>query len=107
MSVRLPICLLALALAVPASAQTATRFSFQGEASDHVAVAPDIRYDSERGYGWEDSGRFSVRVPEGNYRVSLVLGGAAPSETTVRAEGRRLMLEGVRTARGRAITGSF
>ena len=107
MSVRLPICLLALALAVPASAQTATRFSFQGEASDHVAVAPDTRYDSERGYGWEDSGRFSVRVPEGNYRVTLVLGGAAPSETTVRAEGRRLMLERVRTARGRAITGSF
>jgi len=35
---------------------------------------------------------FSVPLPEGNYTVSMVLGGAASSVTTVRAEARRLML---------------
>jgi lysophospholipase L1-like esterase len=105
--VRLPISVLALALAVPAAAQTAPRFSFEGEAAGYVAVSGDTRYDPERGYGWEDVGRFSVRLPEGNYRVTLVLGGGAPSETTVRAESRRLMLEAVRTARGEAVTRSF
>ena len=41
---------------------------------------------------------FSVDLPEGNYLVTLTLGGTAEaSETTVRAELRRLMLEAVRT----------
>jgi lysophospholipase L1-like esterase len=101
------IIFLALALAAPASGQTGNRFSFDGEAPDHVVVAPDTPYDSGRGYGWEDAGRFSVRLPEGNYRVTLVFGGAAASETTVRAENRRLMLEAVRTGTGGPITRSF
>ena len=74
------IIFLAMTLAAPASGQTANRFSFDGEAAGHVAVSRDARYDPERGYGWEDAGRFSVRLPEGNYRVTIVLGGAAPSE---------------------------
>ncbi|UKM63833.1 rhamnogalacturonan acetylesterase [Flavobacteriaceae bacterium GSB9] len=36
---------------------------------------------------------FSVKVPEGNYRVELVLGGSKCSNTTVKAESRRLMLK--------------
>src|SRR4029077_18132958 len=36
---------------------------------------------------------FSVPIPEGNYRITVVLGGPQASVTTVRAEGRRLMLE--------------
>lgn len=44
---------------------------------------------------------FSVAVPEGNYRITVVLGDAsAPAATLVRAESRRLMLETVRTAAG-------
>jgi lysophospholipase L1-like esterase len=35
---------------------------------------------------------FSVAVPDGNYRVEVVLGGKGASETTVRAESRRLMV---------------
>jgi lysophospholipase L1-like esterase len=105
--VRVSIILLATSLAVPAAAHAAVRFSFGGEPSGHVAVAPDARYDPTRGYGWEDSGSFSVRLPEGNYRVTLVLGGGAASETTVKAEGRRLMLEEVRTPRGQSVTRSF
>src|SRR5207237_9119949 len=44
---------------------------------------------------------FSVKVPEGNYRVTVTLGDAAgESTTTVKAELRRLMLENVKTAAG-------
>jgi len=36
---------------------------------------------------------FSIALPEGSYRISVTLGGAQPSTTTVWAEARRLMLE--------------
>lgn len=54
-------------------------------------------YDPAVGHGFEPGpGRlFSVRVPEGDYRVTLDLGGDKASETTVKAEARRLMLEAV------------
>ena len=97
---------IAASLAGPAAAQSA-RFSFDEEAAGHVTVAAGSRYDPDRGYGWEDAGRFSVRLPEGNYRVTLVLGGETASETTVKAESRRLMLEAVRTPRDETVTRSF
>jgi len=51
---------------------------------------------------------FSVAAPEGNYRVTVILGDAiAPSATLVRAESRRLMLETVATAAGEFVTRSF
>ena len=97
---------IAASLAGPAAAQSA-RFSFDEEAAGHVTVAAGSRYDPDRGYGWEDAGRFSLRLPEGNYRVTLVLGGGRASETTVKAESRRLMLEAVHTPRDKTITRSF
>jgi lysophospholipase L1-like esterase len=36
---------------------------------------------------------FSIAVPDGNYRVTVVLGGPTASTTTVRAESRRLMVD--------------
>jgi lysophospholipase L1-like esterase len=55
-------------------------------------------YDSAVGHGFEPGSDrlFSVRVPEGDYRITLELGGDKASETTVKAEARRLMLESVR-----------
>ncbi|MBI5425275.1 MAG: rhamnogalacturonan acetylesterase [Opitutae bacterium] len=51
---------------------------------------------------------FSVAAPEGNYRVTVVLGdAAAPAATLVRAESRRLMLATVATAAGEFATRSF
>src|SRR5579871_432812 len=47
---------------------------------------------------------FSVAVPEGNYHVVLTLGGPQAAVTTVRAEGRRLMLEKIPTAPGASVT---
>ena len=40
---------------------------------------------------------FSVRVPDGNYLVRVVLGGVKNGNTTVRAEGRRLMMDNILT----------
>ena len=50
---------------------------------------------------------FSVAVPEGNYKVTLTLGGADASLTTVKAESRRLMLEKVVTKPGETKKVSF
>lgn len=103
---RLLIAMLTLSLASSAAAQT-FRFGLDRDAEGHVRVGPGTRYDPARGYGWEDAGRFSVRLPEGNYRVTLVLGGKQASETTVKAEARRLMLEAVRVPAGGTVTRSF
>jgi lysophospholipase L1-like esterase len=51
---------------------------------------------------------FSIKLPEGNYDVKLILGDAkGNTATTVRAECRRLMLENVRTAYGKMVTKTF
>ena len=50
---------------------------------------------------------FSVPVPEGNYRITVVLGGPQSSVTTVRAEGRRLMLEKIAIEPNAALTRTF
>ena len=50
---------------------------------------------------------FSVPVPEGSYRITVVLGGPQATVTTVRAEGRRLMLEKVATKPNDSVTKTF
>jgi lysophospholipase L1-like esterase len=50
---------------------------------------------------------FSVPIPEGSYRITVVLGGPQASVTTVRAEGRRLMLEKIVTQPNESITKTF
>jgi lysophospholipase L1-like esterase len=52
-------------------------------------------YDPQRGFGYEPGAgeTFSVQVPEGNYRVTLSLGGRTGAHATVLAEQRRFMLE--------------
>ena len=76
----------------------------RGNLADHPI------YDAERGFGFEaDSpAKFSVRLPEGNYRVTVRLGAKrSATHTSVRAEQRRLMLEDLTTARGKFIERSF
>ena len=44
---------------------------------------------------------FSVKVPEGNYKVTVMLGSSSQAGlTTVKAESRRLMLENIKTKKG-------
>lgn len=88
-------------------------------------VTPETKYSNKAGYGFDFDSEveavsngnkggvddfitsskpfyFSVRLPEGNYDVKLVLGDTkGTSATTVRAECRRLMLENVKTKQGK------
>jgi lysophospholipase L1-like esterase len=102
------------------------RFDFgpSPAAAGWVQVTPETLYSDDRGFGFEpgsaltgiDRGgdlltgdfitgsapfSFSVKVPEGNWRVRITLGDAqGESLTTIKSETRRLMLEKVVTARG-------
>ena len=59
-----------------------------------VLPAPDRKKPADPFY-------FSVKVPDGNYLVKVVLGGKKNSNTTVRAEGRRLMMDNITTKKAK------
>ena len=59
-----------------------------------VVAAPDKRVPEKPFY-------FSVKVPDGNYLVRVVLGGKKNSNTTVRAEGRRLFFDDINLKRAK------
>jgi lysophospholipase L1-like esterase len=101
--------LVLMPLASSLRAQTMTwKYDFTASPKAGFQPAPATSaYSPEAGYGFEPSGLFSVKVPEGNYRVTAEIGGAAASDTTVKAESRRLMLESVRVPAGRTETRTF
>ena len=93
-----------------------------------VTVHPGDGYSAAKGYGFEVAGKgdasglktdgniltsdkpfyFSAAVPEGNYNVTVTLGGLKePSTTTVKAELRRLMLDNVHTDAGATTERTF
>lgn len=79
------------------------RFSPQHAGFD-LAASPRIQADT---CSSDKSFFFSAPLPEGNYRVTLDLGGYVASTTTVKGEARRLMLLNVHTAAGKHRTVSF
>ena len=101
------------------------KFDFGRGASDKIItrVTPATIYSAQTGYGFNEGALkmaqgesissdkpflFSVAVPEGNYNVKVTLGSAnAASDTTVKAEQRRLMLQNVKTAPGQFVTRTF
>jgi len=118
----------------PSEVESRSRFDFGPlrVASGMTGVTAQTDYTAARGYGFEpgasvtmvDRGGddalkddfatsdrpflFSVRLPEGNYRVKLLLGDRlAASDTTVKAESRRLMLESVQTGPGETVVRTF
>jgi len=84
---------LVLAPSVALAREVAPVWTFDFTTSPSIGLL-----DPAIGHGFESGSDrlFSVRVPEGDYRVTLELGGDKASETTVKAETRRLMLESVR-----------
>jgi lysophospholipase L1-like esterase len=101
-------------------------------APGYTPVTPANTYTNELGYGFDlgsnvssierggdDSLRdgfctsaqpffFSVKVPEGNYRVTVTLGDrGGDSTTTIKAESRRLMLEELTTVAGEFAARTF
>ena len=89
---------------------TATAISAQEQARTfQLADAP--RYSEETGYGYDlaptpEKGSkapffFSVRVPDGNYKVTVRLGSKKQAGvTTVRGESRRLFIDNLPTRKG-------
>lgn len=85
---------------------------------DFDMTAPQPVYTEELGYGYDildapaaksvEPFYFSVKVPDGNYKVRVVLGAKKKAaETTVRAEGRRLMVHNCATQKGKTATYEF
>lgn len=81
-----------------------------------TAAKERVPYSDERGYGYELGTEsqlpgapflYSIKVPEGNYRVTITLGGEEAGDTTIKAESRRLMLESIATPPGETIIRSF
>lgn len=79
-------------------------------------VTPQTIYERGRAYGYlpglapsaDKPTVFAVEVPEGNYDVTLHFGTAErATETTVKAEARRLMLERVAVQAGQTTTRTF
>ena len=79
---------------------------------DFDLTKPQPVYSDETGYGYDvlpapdkkkptEPFYFSVKVPDGNYRVKVVLGGKKNSNTTVRAEGRRLLMDNIETKKAK------
>ena len=114
-----------LMIGMPVIAQT---FSFDGRNREAILVKPTDVFTVETGYGYDfqeiitearksqnDTYRltdgifyFSVKVPDGNYRVTVTLGSKkAKGNTTVRAESRRLFVQNVETKKGEFKTCSF
>ena len=101
-------------------------------ATGYQKVQPEDFYSNEKGYGFltgssvksttnksksilesdyitsDSSFFFSVKLPEGNYDVKLILGDEkGTSTTTVKVECRRLMLENIKTKTGEFVSPVF
>jgi len=108
---------IALTVGMAASAQSYD-FAFTSKAKSGIKVTSATTYDAERGYGyditpaWDGKSTtpfyFSVKLPDGNYRVNVTLGSPRrAAKTMVRAENRRLMAEQTATAKGKTTTLTF
>jgi lysophospholipase L1-like esterase len=117
----LPALLLVMVHSAPAE-QLQFTFGVDAVQAGGTQVRVTNRYSSELGYGFENSTglgagrdfisgatpfRFSVKLPEGNYAVTVALGGATESEVTVKAEARRLKLERVTVPASETRTRTF
>ncbi len=117
-------------LYLPSGSAQTTSFKFDfgngKTAKGYKQVLPEMQYSSEKGYGFlpgadlkasdrrgkdplttdfissEKPFFFSVKVPEGNYNVTVTMGDEKGSSVqTIRVENRRLMIENAVTQYGR------
>lgn len=107
-------------------------FGVGSPAKGFTKVTPQTIFDYQTGFGFDKNstvqsitrkGRetltndfitsnkpffFSVKVPDGNYTVKVILGDVeGTSATTVRAECRRLFLQNIQTKKGEIVSKSF
>lgn len=83
---------------------------------DLTPQAPAHAYGDKIGSGYELGTEthaadapylFSIKLPEGNYRLTLTLGGSDLGQTTIKVESRRLLLASLTTQPGETLTRSF
>jgi lysophospholipase L1-like esterase len=115
---------LTLAITAGGQAKPLYSFNFTGHPSrGSISVSQTNLYSDGTGYGFEPGASlmagngcitstnpfyFSVKLPEGNYRVTVTLGDTTtPSATTVKAELRRLMLYHIQTGPGKSVKRMF
>lgn len=112
------------------NAQENWQFSFgnKNKKPDFVNIEKNIQYDVQKGYGFDFANvekvkiqsnkngycnaevpfYFSAKVPEGTYEVIITFGANnKASETTVKAESKRLMLTGIKTAKKQEVKKSI
>lgn len=130
MKLRTSLLATAFLWATIAAAQTASTippyhrvfvFGQSAKASNNVtAIASAAPYSAGWGFGFEGDppsvepssigGKpffFSFDAPEGNYRLTVTLGADEASDTTIKAELRRLMIETAAAPAGGSITRTF
>ena len=87
-----------------------------GNKEGYQTVSSATLYGNDSPYGYDLIGSpkgqapffFSIRLPEGNYRVTVLLGDPqCNTHTTIRSESRRLMLANIETKTGDTVTHSF
>lgn len=93
------------------------KFYFRQEKSTkegYIKVTPTDLFSESKGYGYDlqpvstssDTAPFffSVQIPDGNYRITVLLGsGKKRGETTIRGESRRLFFENIKSEKGEMI----
>jgi lysophospholipase L1-like esterase len=123
---RITVALLVCALAVPALAQEVTAWKLDCGAGKREALSlrPEVRYrigTQHYGFDLADSPRTSDRTcaadrpffvsvaePDGTYRATILIGNRHEAAvTTVKAEGRRLMIYRLSTRPGQFVKRSF
>src|SRR5580698_355906 len=118
---------LLMASAAPAASAQVTPFhkvfvfGHDGKGSNNItAITTAAPYSPGWGFGFESSTPsveassiggtpffFSFDAPEGNYKITVALGADEASDTTVKAELRRLMIETAAAPAGGSITETF
>lgn len=122
-------------VSLSASAQNSTLYKFDfgnGKvAKGYTQVKSDMLYNADRGFGFDYNTQpesvvrkgkkvtsdfctsskpfyFSVDLPEGNYDVKVILGDTkGTSKTTIKAESRRLFINGCETNEGEMVSKTF
>src|ERR1700761_8817370 len=121
LSLALSSATIAAAQATPEASHRVFIFGQSAKPSNAVtAIASAAPYSPGWGFGFEgdlpsvESSSiggapffFSFDAPEGNYRLTLTLGADEPSDTTVKAELRRLMIEAAAVPAGGSLAKTF
>jgi lysophospholipase L1-like esterase len=85
----------------PIAYSAATGYGFDSNSASNVKINSNTFSVSKPTY-------FSVAVPEGNYQVEVTMGSPEkPSNVTIKAESRRLMLNQFSVKKGKSVTKTF